>query len=174
MFYNNLWTYTISYYHIPHPHCRNQLQNLQEDFQALERWEADWLMQFHPDKCSVIRITRKKTIHRYLYTLYSQILTEETNTKYICGTLAGNMTWNTHFEQTATKGNKKFGFLKRNLKINNAGIKTCTCKTLVRPMLEYCSAVWNDYIQQSSITQMLIDLKWQKLDQRQTFEQVRD
>ena len=45
-------------------------KKLQEDLQTLEKWEADWLMTFHPDKCSVIRITRKKTIHRYPYTLH--------------------------------------------------------------------------------------------------------
>ena len=92
------------------------------------------------------------------------------------------MTWNTHFEQNAAKGNKKFGFLfKRNLKIFNPDIKSCAYKTLVRPTLEYCNTVWdphtakaalqleivqhraarwvkNDYIQQCSVTQMLIDL----------------
>ena len=72
------------------------------------------------------------------------------------------------------------GFLKRTLKINNPVIKH---KTLVRPTLEYCSMVWdpytakavlqlemvqhwaagwvnNDYVQQRSVTQMLLDLKW--------------
>ena len=38
----------------------NNCKNLQEDHHASERWEADWMMAFHPDKCSVIRITRKK------------------------------------------------------------------------------------------------------------------
>ena len=95
----------------------------------MERWEADWLMEFHPGKCSVIRITRKKTIHRYPYTLHGQILAEETNTKYLRVTIADNMMWNTHIEQTAAKGNKKLGFLKRNLKINSPDIKTCAYKT---------------------------------------------
>ena len=47
------------------------------------------------------------------------------------------MMWNTHTEQTAVKGNKKLGFLKRNLKINNADIKGRTYKTLVRLTLEW-------------------------------------
>ena len=73
-------------------------------------------MEFHPDKCSVIRITRRKTIHRYPYTLHSQILTEETNTKYLGFTIEDNITCNTNIEQTVAMGNKKLGFLKRNLK----------------------------------------------------------
>ena len=73
-------------------------------------------MECHPDKCSVIRITKKKTIHRYPYTLHYQILAEETNTKYLNVKIADNLTWNTHIEQTAEKENKKLVFLKRNLK----------------------------------------------------------
>ena len=45
----------------------NDWEKLQEELQALERWEADWLMEFHPDECSVIRITMKKTDHGYPY-----------------------------------------------------------------------------------------------------------
>ena len=105
----------------------------------MERWEADWLMEFHLDKCSVIRITRKKTIHTYPYTLNDQILADETNTKYIRVTIADNMMWNTHNEQIVAKGNKNLDFLKRNLKINNPDIRSHAYKTLVRPPLKYCS-----------------------------------
>ena len=34
--------------------------NLQEDLDAAARWESDWLMTFHPEKCSVLTITNKK------------------------------------------------------------------------------------------------------------------
>ena len=92
------------------------------------------------------------------------------------------MKWNTHIEQTVVKGNKKLGFLKRNSKINNRDITSCAYNTLVRPTLEYCRTVrdphraktafqiemvqcqaarWvkNHYVQQNSVTQMLIKLK---------------
>ena len=94
------------------------------------------------------------------------------------------MMWNTHIKQIAANGNKKLGFLRRNFKINNPDIKSHAYKTMVKPTLKYCSTVWdphtaktasqletvqcqaakwvkNDCIQQSSVTQMLIDLKWQ-------------
>ena len=80
----------------------------------MERWEADWLMEFHPDKCSVIRITMKKEMHRYPYTLHGQILAEETNRKDLMVTI-GNLTQNTHIEQTTANGNTKLRCLKRNL-----------------------------------------------------------
>ena len=51
-------------------------------------------------------------------------------------TISDNMTWNTHIEQTVANVNKKLGFLNRNLKINNADIKSHTYKTTVRPTHE--------------------------------------
>ena len=69
------------------------------------------------------RNTRKKTIYRYPYTLHGQSL-QKKQTKYLWVTLADSMMRNTYTEQTAAKRNKKLGFLKRNLKINNADIKT--------------------------------------------------
>ena len=68
-------------------------------------WEADGLMEFHLDKCSVIRKI-KTTIHQYPYTHHGQILAEETNTKYLRVTIADNVMCNTHIEQTAAKGSK--------------------------------------------------------------------
>ena len=62
--------------------AENDCEKLQEDLQALEKCKAFWLMEFHPDKCPVIRITKKKTIRRYPYGLHGQILAEETNIKY--------------------------------------------------------------------------------------------
>ena len=42
----------------------NDAQNLQLDLDAACRWEKDWLMHFHPDKCNLISITQKhKPIH---------------------------------------------------------------------------------------------------------------
>ena len=35
-------------------------QTLQEDLDRLVKWEQDWLMEFHPSKCQVIRVTRSK------------------------------------------------------------------------------------------------------------------
>ncbi len=34
--------------------------SLQKDLDALQEWERIWLMEFHPSKCQVIRITKKR------------------------------------------------------------------------------------------------------------------
>ena len=37
---------------------------LQEDLTALEDWESKWQMSFHPEKCTVLRITTNKRYRR--------------------------------------------------------------------------------------------------------------
>ena len=41
-------------------HNSSDCIKLQEDLNNLERWESDWQMSFHPEKCEVIHITTKK------------------------------------------------------------------------------------------------------------------
>jgi len=42
-------------------------QSLQHNLDLLCEWEARWLMEFHPDKCEVSSVARKKhpTLHLY-------------------------------------------------------------------------------------------------------------
>ena len=51
---------TLLYKHISNI---EDAKKLQEDLTALEEWESKWQMCFHPDKCSVLRITTSK-MHR--------------------------------------------------------------------------------------------------------------
>ena len=44
-----------------------------------------------------------------------------------------------------SKTNSTLGFLRRNINISNPQVKEHSCKTLVRPILEYSQTVWNPY-----------------------------
>jgi hypothetical protein len=33
---------------------------LQNDMSALQQWESDWQMMFHPEKCTTIHISKKR------------------------------------------------------------------------------------------------------------------
>ena len=48
--------------------------SLQSDLYAVEQWANKWLMQFNPNKCSVMRITRKTEPVIYDYKLMGQTL----------------------------------------------------------------------------------------------------
>ena len=95
--------------------CQNDCKKLNSDLDAAARWEAEWLMAFHPDKCVVLTITQKKTPFKHDCILHNHILEPVTSAKYIGVTLQSNLKWNTHIDNITSNGNKSLGYLKRNL-----------------------------------------------------------
>jgi hypothetical protein len=61
-------------------------QQLQLDLDALGKWENNWMMNFHSDKCNVLTITKKRKPIKHQYTLHGHILEQVTSAKY-SGTL---------------------------------------------------------------------------------------
>jgi hypothetical protein len=43
--------------------------HLQEDLDKLASWEQAWMMSFHPEKCNVLTVLRKRNIIKRDYTL---------------------------------------------------------------------------------------------------------
>ena len=59
---------------------------LQEALSALERWEEIWQMKFHPDKCTVVRIsTNKKQILKTNHHIHGHTLEVVDSSKYLAG-----------------------------------------------------------------------------------------
>ena len=167
-------------------------EQLQLDLQALEQWEKEWLMSFNATKSSVIRISPKSKVAKETnYKLHGQTLAVEEASKYLGVTLTNNLSWNKHVENVAAKGNRTLGFIKRNLRECTKQVKAASYTTLVRPVLEYSSTVWdpptqsniktleqiqkraarfvtNDYTTRTSgcVTRMQKDLGWDTLQKR--------
>ena len=120
-------------------------EKLQEDLKRLEKWEEEWQMEFHPAKCNVLRITRKKSRVMFRYTLHDHILEEVPSAKYLGITISNDMSWNKHIDQTSSKANRKLGFLRRNIKTRDQALKEKAYNTIVGPTVEYCSTVWDPY-----------------------------
>ena len=162
---------------------------LQRDLDRLSHWEAKWKMQFHPEKCQVIPLTRNKNVLHHKYTLNGHTLSSVNSTKYLGVTLSSDLRWNLHIENITSKANKTLSFVRRNLKISSPKIKAQAYFSLVRPLLEYASPVWDPYTQEninkiemvqrraaryatnnydrtSSVTEMIDTLNWRTLEQR--------
>ena len=162
---------------------------LQEDLLRLEGWERDWAMEFNPDKCEVLRITRKKNPTIFNYTLHGKILKSADTAKYLGVTISKDLNWTHHINNTTSKAKNSLRFIQRNIKTQNKKIKTTAYFTYVRPQLEYCSVIWHpwqknltyniesvqraaaryvcsNYSFQSSVTHMLNELGWPTLESR--------
>ena len=53
---------------------KEDTQKQQEDLTSAAKWEKDWLMSFHPDKCSVLQVTTKLNPIKFDYTLHQHVL----------------------------------------------------------------------------------------------------
>ena len=162
---------------------------LQKDLQQLAVWEKNWDMEFHPAKCNTLPVTRKRHPLKHDYQLQGHTLEVVNSAKYLGVTLQHRLDWDDHINSIWTKANKVLGFLRRNLKISSPSIKAKAYKTFVRPILEYCSSVWDPYEKQhkekleniqrraaryvlnkyhrtASVTTMLDTLEWLSLEDR--------
>ena len=143
-------------------------------------------MEFHPSKCNILRITRKKVKTIYQYTLHGQALEGKPDTKYLGVTISNDMAWGKHIDSISSRANSKLGFLRRNLRVRDAKLRESAYKAIVRPAVEYCATVWDPHTQQqarrlemvqrraarwvtgryhntSSVTDMLNQLGWRSL-----------
>ena len=162
---------------------------LQEDLNKLEQWAKEWQMEFHPDKCKTIHITRSPNIMKHVYTIYGVPMETVTSVKYLGVNFTSDARWNTHIKQTKTKANGTLNFLQRNLRISSKKVKTTAYQAFVRPRLEYASTVWDPWTHEnvtllesvqrraarwvcgrwsnySHPSEMISELKWRSLEQR--------
>ena len=115
----------------------------QKDLSALEHWENTWQMSFNPIKCVVLRIsTKKKKVLSTQYELHGHALEVVDSSKYLGDTIKDDLSWGTHIQNTVSKANRTLGFLRRNMKDCTKPVKDLTYKAMIRPTMEYASAVW--------------------------------
>ena len=99
-------------------------------------------MKFNPEKCYVIHVTKKIPL-KLNYKLHNHTLQPFDNSKYLDVTISNDLDWGPHVNNITTKANKNLGFLRRNMKNCTRKVKNLTYTSLVRPVVEYSSPVWN-------------------------------
>ena len=141
------------------------------------------------DKCKVLSISRKRRKFQHVYHLNNAPLETVDSAKYLGVTITSDLKWSQHINNTVNKANHVLAFLRRNLRIKSSDLKATAYKTLVRPIVEYASSIWdpaaknlvhkvemvqrraarftlNRYHNTSSVNSMLKELDWTTLKQR--------
>ena len=124
-------------------HSTEHYLRLQNNLKSLEDWENDWSMAFNPEKCKVLRISRKKTTSFHNYILHGVVLKAVTHAKFLGVHLTKDLKWNIQISKIVAKGNQTLSFLKKNLRVKSSSIKEKANKAILRPKLEYCSSIWD-------------------------------
>lgn len=72
-------------------------------------------------------------------------ITQVDKVKYLGVTFSQDLKWDKHITDTCAKAFKQLGFLRRRLSKAPQAVKLTAYKTLVRPILEYGSIVWDPH-----------------------------
>ena len=120
---------------------------LQKDLDSLQHWELNNKMEFHPDKCNILRITNKINFLPFTYNIHNVFLKELKSAKYLGVIIDKTLSWNDHCSQMLKKANSTLAFIQRNLYNCPPNVKEACYKTLVRPKLEYGCSVWDPHQQ---------------------------
>lgn len=163
--------------------------SLQEDLNALCLWEKNWQMSFNAAKCHTMHVSHKVKPLISVYNMDGHPLEAVDHHPYLGVEISKDLNWATHINQIANKANRTLGLIRRNLHSCSKPVKENAYKSLVRPKLEYCGAVWdpfnnnskttlekvqrraarfvcNDYKRKSSVSNMLTSLQWDSLELR--------
>ena len=120
---------------------------LQSDLDKLGLWADRWQMLFNPSKCYKMSVFRSRSPVVKDYTLYNQTLVAVQQHPYLGVLLSSDLRWNSHVDKIAKKGNSSLAFVKRNLYACSDETKRVAYVSLVRPHLEYATAVRDPYRQ---------------------------
>ena len=118
---------------------------LQSDINRLGEWAEKNGMRFQPIKCNVMRLSRKRKNIDFRYSLKGVELEKLDTIKYLGVNITSNLHWGKHVEEVCNKAFKILGLLRRNLSSCPQEVKMMAYKGLVRPILEYASAVWDPH-----------------------------
>ena len=99
---------------------------------------AVWLMEFHPDKCEVISVTRNQNPITYrTYYIHGHPLKHVDYVKYFGVHITSDLRWDKHIDSICSRANSSFGFIRRNVNIGNPRVKGLAYQSCVHPVLEY-------------------------------------
>lgn len=118
---------------------------LQQDLDSMLQWTKDSLLQFHPDKCSSMTITRHPTTPRH-YHLDDQELRISEEERDLGVILDPKLTFETHMWSKIKKANSIMGVIRRSFTYMDDPIFLSLYKSLVRPHLEYANQAWSPHL----------------------------
>ena len=106
-------------------------------------------MQFHPDKCKVMTISRKKKQDQNKYTMRKQVgnntYTDHTLDqveKDLRVTVDCNLSFEHHIMEKVSKANQMIALIRRSFVYLVTENFTRLYKAIVRPHLEYANSLW--------------------------------
>ncbi|KAL1447671.1 hypothetical protein WDU94_009866 [Cyamophila willieti] len=122
---------------------RGDCVRLQEDLNSVSEWLTNLHLNFHPDKCEIMSITRKQQTINFTYHI-NEVELVRVNSKRDLGIIyQQNLKFEQHYTNITSAANRNLGLILRHSKYLTDFDTIITLYTaLVRSKLEYASIIW--------------------------------
>jgi hypothetical protein len=125
----------------------NQLSDctlLQDDLNILVSWSLTWGKIFNPTKCVIISFHKSKSKIDYTYKINNVCLENVPSFCDLGVIVTKDLKWDLHVNKCINRANQRLGLVKRTLGYScHSDIKLLCYKSLIRPLLEFSTQVWN-------------------------------
>ena len=115
------------------------------DLDHLSQWAQTWQMKFNLTKGIVIKCTRSYSIISRDYILQDNVLENRKQSTYLDITLNNTLSWSSHIDNIVSRATKTLNFIRCNLYKCSREVKTSAYISIVCPLMEYASIVWDPY-----------------------------
>jgi ribonucleases P/MRP protein subunit RPP40 len=166
---------------------------LQGDLDVISKWCKDWQLGLNVGKCVAMSMTRSlfQSSSQTPYHISGRTLDFVSQYKYLGVTFSSNFSFKSHIRDVVGSADRTLRLCTRVLRGSQSNVKEVAYFSLVRPLLEYCCAVWNphekglilelervqrraarfvkgDFRFDSSVSDMIKSLGWESLEDRRT------
>jgi ribonuclease P/MRP protein subunit RPP40 len=116
------------------------MDTMQDDINNLLQWSAKWQLPFNMSKCKIIHFGKKNTNH--VYHMGQEELAHVTKEKDVGVIFNSSFNFSNHIRAMTAKANSRVGILRRSFSSLSSYSLKLLYKSIVRPILEYCSSIW--------------------------------
>ena len=102
-------------------------------------------MEFYAQKCQTMHITNKRKPITVPYIIHGHVLEEVDTAKYLGVNIHKQLNWNHHISSVTKIANNTRSFLQRNISQCPKKTKELCYRTLVRPLIEYATVIWDPF-----------------------------
>ena len=115
------------------------------DLSTINNWAADWLVDFNTKKCFSMILSRKLHPPQHPSLFMNNIMLPESDPhKHLGLTLSNSCTWSSHIKEISSKARVRLNLLRTlKFRVSRKSLEKIY-HTFIRPLLEYCDAVWDN------------------------------
>ena len=114
---------------------------IQSDINKLLNWSTIWQLPLNITKCKCVHYGKNNKQHKYQ--IGNSDLAEDQQEKDVGVLFDQTLEFRKHIRGMISKANQRVGLIKRSFSRLNSKSFKLLYKSLVRPILEYCSVIWN-------------------------------